>query len=103
MDQMQQIHERLATLEANETTLFRQVREAKGDIKDIRQLTEAVAKIAAKTESIDQKIDSIDDRLNDVEQAPAKDYTYYRRTIISGAITGVIGIILGALLALIIH
>lgn len=103
MDQMQQIHERLATLEANVTTLFRQVRESKADIKDIRQLTEAVAKIAAKTESIDQKIDSIDDRLNDVEQAPAKDYTYYRRTIISGAITGVIGIILGALLALIIH
>lgn len=103
MDQMQQIHERLATLEANVTTLFRQAREAKGEIKDIRQLTEAVAKIAAKTESIDQKIDNIDNRLNDVEQAPAKDYNHYRRTIISGAITGVIGIILGALLSLIIH
>ena len=110
MDQMHDTHERLATLEANDRNIFHQLdtlklenKEIRSELKDIRKLTEAVAQIAVKTENIDQKIDNINNRLNEVEQAPAKDYTHYRRTIISGAITGVIGIILGALLSLIIH
>lgn len=94
--------ERLAALEANEHTIFHQLNEIKDEVKDIRRLTIAVEKIAVQTETTAKKVDSIDTRLDSVENRPSADYSHYKRVIIGAVITGVIGIIVGAVMALII-
>ena len=66
--------QRVAALEADKKTIFRQLAEVKEDIKDIRRLTAAVERIAVKTEIIGEKVDGIDRRLGSVESAPAEDY-----------------------------
>ena len=98
----EKIAERIATLEANNANIFHQLDEIKTDVKDIRRLTVAVEKIAVQTESTAHKVDNIDIRLDNVEQRPAADFTHYKRVIIGSICTGVIGVIIGAVFALII-
>jgi tetrahydromethanopterin S-methyltransferase subunit F len=98
----EKIAERIATLEANNANIFHQLDDIKTDVKDIRRLTVAVEKIAVQTESTARKVDNIDIRLDNVEQRPAADFAHYKRVIIGSICTGVIGIIIGAVFALII-
>lgn len=96
------ISERVAKLEADGKNIFHQLTEIKEDVRDIRRLTAAVEKIAVKTENTARKVDDISERLESVEKTPAEDLKYYRRTAAGCLITGVIGIILGAVFALIL-
>lgn len=93
---------RLATLEANQRTIFKKLDEHDTQIKDLTRLTVAVEKIADKTDSISDKVDGIDTRITAVESAPGKKWEKVKETILVSIVTGVIGTILGALLALII-
>ena len=95
-------NERVAKLEANEGTIFHQLTEIKNEVKDIRRLTNAVEKMATKMESIDTKVDSMDKRLNSVVNTPAEEFRYYKRTIISCILTGILSAGLGALIALMV-
>lgn len=94
----QKINERIAILEANENNIYEQLKELKSDIKDLRQLANEALRNIQKTESIDQKIDNINNRLYDIEQAPNKDYKDYKRLIVGALITGFMGAIIGAIL-----
>lgn len=98
----EKVAERIATLEANNATIFHQLDEIKSEVKDIRRLTVAVEKIAVQTESTAHKVDNIDARLDNVEQRPVADFTHYKRVVVGSICTGVIGVILGAIFALII-
>lgn len=93
---------RISTLEANERNIFHQLDEIKNDVRDIRRLTAAVEKVAMQTENTAKKVDSIDKRLACVEQTPAEDIRYYKRVVLGCITTGIIGIILGAVAALIL-
>lgn len=97
-----EIEVKVATLEANQKTIFHNMDEMKEEIRDIRRLTVAVEKIATKTDDIAEKVHGIDARLDTVERAPGKAFTHYKQVIAGSVITGVIGIIIGALFALII-
>ena len=90
-------------LEADNKNIFHQLTEIKEDVRDIRQLTAAVEKIAVKTDETAKKLDGISERIEAVERLPAEDMQYYRRMAVSCIITGVIGTVLGAVLALILN
>lgn len=94
--------ERIAKLEADGKNIFHQLDEIKTEVRDIRKLTAAVEKIAVQTENTAKKVDNISERLECVEREPTNDFKYYKRLIIGTLSTGVIGIIVGALFALII-
>lgn len=94
--------ERIATLEANDRTLFHQLDEVKHEVKEIHRLTAAVEAVATQTKSTAEKVDAINERLEGVEKSPTEDFKYYKRTIIGAVFTGVVGIIIGAVLTLII-
>lgn len=92
--------ERLSSLETNTSSIFHQIDEMKEDIRNITRLTIAVEKIANKVDNIDEKVNRIDERLTTVEQEPAEEYKHIRRTIISAAISTIVGAVIGALITL---
>ncbi len=94
--------ERLAKLEADGKNIFHQLDEIKNEVRDIRRLTSAVEKIAVKTDDTAQRVADISERLECVEQTPAEDFKYYKRSLLSSLATGIIGLILGAVFSLII-
>ena len=96
------INERIAFLEAQDKNIFHQLNEIKSDVRDIRRLTMAVEKVAEQTRVTAERVEGIDSRLDVLEQAPAEEAKYFKRVIISCIVTGVISLILGAVLSLII-
>ncbi len=98
-----EIHERVARLEADEKNIFHQLSEIKDEVKDIRRLTNAVEKIAVKTESIDIKVDEMGSRISAVEQEPAQNFRHYKKLMAGSVITALTSAITAAILALIMR
>ena len=94
--------ERLATLEANEKTIFKKLDEQGGQIKDLTRLTVAVEKIATKTDAMSDKLDTIDSRITAVEAAPAEKWKKTTEAIVKAVITALVGGVIGAFLAIIL-
>jgi seryl-tRNA synthetase len=99
---MPTLTERVTTLEANEKTLFHKLDEIRADVNDIHELSASVKVIATETMNISQKVDKIDSRLSEVEKQPAAAYTHYKRLIIGCVITGVLGAVIAAIMAVIL-
>lgn len=93
---------RLARLEENEKTLFHRIDEQREELKNLTRLTVAVEKIAVKTDQIGEKVSGIETRLDSVEKAPGRKWEKVKETVLTSIVTGVIGILIGALLALVI-
>ncbi len=96
-----EIHERLAKLEADDKNIFHQLSEIKEEVKDIRRLTNAVEKIAQKTESIDSKVDDMGNRLLVVEREPAESFSHYKKLIIGAILTAAVSSVLANILSLV--
>jgi tetrahydromethanopterin S-methyltransferase subunit F len=99
---MPTLTERVACLETNEKTIFHQLDEIRADVNDIHELSASVKVIATETVNISQKVDKIDNRLSEVEKQPVAAYTHYKRLIAGCVITGVLGAIIAALMAVIL-
>jgi tetrahydromethanopterin S-methyltransferase subunit F len=99
---MPTLTERVACLETNERTIFHKLDEIKADVNDIHELSASVKVIATETMNISQKVDKIDNRLSEVEKQPVAAYTHYKRLIAGCVITGVLGAIIAALMAVIL-
>lgn len=99
---MPTVTERVAALEANEKTIFHKLDEIKADVNDIHELSASVKVIATETMNISQKVDKIDNRLSEVEKQPVAAYTHYKRLIAGCVITGVLGAIIAAIMAVIL-
>ena len=98
----QNLNERVSYLEAQDKNIFHQLDEIKEDVRDIKRLTVAVERIALQTKSTSEQVAGINERLDNLEQAPTEEAKYYKHVIISCIITGVVSLILGAVLSLII-
>lgn len=96
------LNERVASLEAQDKNIFHQLDEIKEEVRDIRRLTVAVEKVAEQTRLTAEQVSGINDRLDTLEHAPVEQAEYYKRTIWSCIITGVISILIGAFFTLII-
>ena len=105
--------ERLAQLEANNKNIFHQLDEIKAELKDQRTLVVAVEKIATETKQISEKVDRIDKRtgdeadklaarVSDLEAVPGRNYNRIKDITLTAIVTGVIGALIGAVLALIL-
>ncbi len=98
-----ELHERVAKLEADEKNIFHQLTEIKDEVKDIRRLTNAVEKIAVKTESIDSKVDDMGTRISAVEREPSDSFKHYKRLIAGAVISAAVSSIVVAILALVMQ
>lgn len=94
--------ERIAALEAEHKNIFHQLDELKRQTADIHELTASVKVVATETKNISIKVDDLGNRLSEVEKAPGKAFTHYKQQIVGHVMSGVIGAILGALMAAII-
>ncbi len=94
--------ERIAILEANEKTIFHRLDETKQDIRVLQELTQAVQKIADRTDNTAALLEKVDKRLAKIERKPAADFTYYKRALVSAVISGVGGVLIGAVFAVIL-
>ncbi len=94
--------ERIAALEANEKNIFHQLSETRQDIRVLQELTKAVQKIADRTDNTAALLEKVDKRLAKIERKPSLELDHYKHTITGALITGVSGILLGAIFALII-
>ncbi|MBQ1263120.1 MAG: hypothetical protein IIX89_02385 [Oscillospiraceae bacterium] len=97
-----ELHERVAKLEADEKNIFHQLTEIKDEVKDIRRLTNAVEKIAVKTESIDSKVDDMGARISAVEREPSDSFRHYKRLVAGAIISAAASSLIVAILALVI-
>ncbi len=98
-----ELHERVAKLEADEKNIFHQLTEIKDEVKDIRRLTNAVEKIAVKTESIDSKVDEMGTRISAVEREPSDSFNHYKRLIAGAVISAAVSSLVVAILALVMR
>lgn len=69
---------------------------------EITALVRSVDRLAINMENMLTEQKGQGERLARLEQAPAEDYRHYKRVIIGCIITGVIGILLGAVITLIL-
>ncbi|MBQ7800007.1 MAG: hypothetical protein IJ370_05900 [Oscillospiraceae bacterium] len=98
-----ELHERVAKLEADEKNIFHQLSEIKDEVKDIRRLTNAVERIALKTDSIDSKVDEMGTRISAVESEPSDSFKHYKRLIAGAVISAAVSSLVVAILALIMQ
>lgn len=70
---------------------------------EIYELTNAVNKLAVSVEFMAKEQSEQGKRLDTLEKEPAENAKYYKRTIISCVITTLVGAVIGALIALLIH
>lgn len=110
---MPSTEERLTLCEANDKNIFHQLDEIKDELKDQRNLVVAVEKIATETKQIAEKVDRIDKRtgdaadklaarVSDLEAVPGRNYNRIKDITLTAIITGVLGTLIGAVLALIL-
>ncbi len=92
--------ERIAVLETNDRNIFHQLDEMKEEIKVLRELATALQQLADKTENNTALLQKVDKRLENIESKPAADLNHYKRVAVAALITGVIGAVLGAVLAI---
>ena len=97
-----ELHERVAKLEADEKNIFHQLTEIKDEVKDIRRLTNAVEKIAVKTESIDSKVDDMGARISAGEREPSDSFRHYKRLSAGAVISAAVSSLIVASVALVI-
>lgn len=94
--------ERLTALEINDKNIFHQLDEIKAEQKEQGRLVVAVEKLANKTDTIAEKVDRIDSRIETIEAEPGKKYNRIKDVVLTAIITGIVGAIIGAVLALIL-
>ena len=70
--------------------------------KEFGKLIRSVDKLANNMEHMLKELQDQGKRLEKLEQAPADDYKYYKRLVVGCIMTGIVGAILGAVIALVI-
>lgn len=94
--------ERLTALEINEKNIFNQLDEIKAEQKEQGRLVVAVEKLANKTDTISEKVDKIDGKLETIGAEPGQHYNRVKDIVLTAIITCVIGALLGAIMAVIL-
>ena len=94
--------ERLTALEINDKNIFHQLDEIKAEQKEQGRLVVAVEKLANKTDTIAEKVDKIDGKLESIEAEPRQKYNRVKDIALTAIITGVVGTLIGAVLAVIL-
>lgn len=83
-------------------SLKHRVKGCEDNQKALSELIRSVDKLANTMENMIKEQKEQGERLERLEKAPADDFKYYKRLIAGCVITGIIGAILGAVLALIL-
>lgn len=95
--------EKIVALETARDNIYHQLDEIKKDLKDLQGLTLAIERLAGSVKTTGEKVDKIDNRLEAIEREPGDTFKHYKRLIIGCICTGIVGAIIGALLALVLR
>ena len=71
-------------------------------LEDIHELTYSIKEIATEVKLMREDVNKLDTRVGNIENEPAKDYKEVKKAIRDKIILSVIGVIVGAVIALII-
>lgn len=93
--------ERLALCEANDQNIFHQLDEIKETQKEQGRLVVAVEKLASKTDTIAEKVNRIDSKIETIEAEPGRQYNRVKDIVVTAIITAIVGAIVGSVLTLI--
>lgn len=80
----------------------RRIKNCEDELKEYKGLAASVESLATSMKSMLEEQKKQGERLERLEQAPAEDFKYYRRTVAGCIITGIVGAVVGALIMLII-
>ena len=100
---MATIEERVTVLEINDKNIFHQLDEIKAEQKEQGRLVVAVEKLANKPDTIAEKVDKIDGKLETIEAEPGRQYSRVKDIVITAIITAIVGAIVGSVLTLIMR
>ena len=89
----------MATTEERLTAL--EINDIKAEQKEQGRLVVAVEKLASKTDTIAEKVNRIDGKLETIEGEPGRQYNRVKDIVITAIITAIIGAIVGSVLTLI--
>ena len=93
--------ERLTALEINDKNIFHQLDEIKETQKEQGRLVVAVEKLASKTDTIAEKVNRIDNKIETIETEPGRQYNRVKDIVVTAIITAIVGAIVGSVLTLI--
>lgn len=96
------VEERLTLCEANDKNIFHQLDEIKAEQKEQGRLVVAVEKLANKTDTIAEKVDKINGKLETIEAEPGRQYNRVKDIVVTAIITAIVGAIVGSVLTLIL-
>lgn len=75
------------------------VKELEGEMHDLRELTKAVAVTNSNVESLHQQFNELHQDVRDLKKVPASRW----EKVVTAIITGVVGVVIGAIMALVIN
>lgn len=98
----QEIAIKLNTHDHEIGSLKHRVKGCEENQKALSDLIRSVDKLANTMENMVNEQKEQGERLERLEQAPADDFKYYKRLVVGCVLTGIIGAVLGAVIALVI-
>lgn len=95
---MDSIGAKVMELDARQKTSEHRIKDLEGEMHDLRELTKAVAVTNSNVESLHEQFNELHQDVKDLKQIPAGRW----EKAITAIITGVVGVLIGAVMALII-
>lgn len=95
------ITERITKIETRQDLFDEKINTALVEIHDVHELAASLKVVVNEIINMNEKMDSIDNRLQVIEKQPASDFIHYKRLFMGSVITVTIGGIITAVLAVI--
>lgn len=89
------------TLEVHEKASDRRFSETKEDVRKLQNLATSIERLATNMEHMQESQTEILKRLDAIEKAPAEDARYYKRTAIACVITGILSVVVTAVITIV--
>lgn len=88
----------IATLRAENKTIFKEIDNLKNIQNTILELSTNITRLVEQMRETKEDVKIIRDDLDEIKKTPSSDLQYYKKLIIGGAITIILGFLIGKLL-----
>lgn len=93
------IERRLTAVEKQSEYNTREIEELKPIVKEINTMSKTMVQLVEQSKQTSENVKELKTKVDSIEKEPAENIKWLRRTILTSAITTVIGAVFGALLA----
>ncbi|MDU5080214.1 hypothetical protein [uncultured Tissierella sp.] len=88
----------IATLKAENKTIFKEIDNLKNIQNTILELSTNITRLVEQMRETKEDVKTIRDDLDEIKKIPSSDLHHYKKLIIGGAITIIVGFLVGKLL-----